>query len=412
MEFPLSSKGERAAPQPISYLMAQGVSGGCISLAAGLVDADSLPAEEVNDVVCRLVAGRGRIPLQYGTTEGLRSLREKVKGRLCRADGVSPADLPLERVLLSTGSQQMLYILTEILVDPGDIVITPAPTYFVYLGTLQTAGARVRGVPIDGEGMRVDALREALEEIEATGEADRVKLVYIASYFQNPSGVSLSVDRRKALVETVKSFKSMRPLIIEDAAYRELRFEGDDTRSIWSFDEGGERVAHLGTFSKPLSPGLRTGFAVIPEALIEKATIVKGNHDFGSANFSQHVIDLLVESGFYDRHVERLRETYRGKCDLMCECLQRGLGPAARWTKPGGGLYVWVDLGRVDTGMNGPFFRRCAENGVLYVPGEFAYPEGYAAPLGQMRLSFGPSSADDIREGVARLASSVEPVSV
>ncbi len=390
--------------------MAQGVSGDRISLAAGLVDTDSLPAEEVQQCIRAFAATRGRIPLQYGTTEGLAGLREKVRARLCLAEGLPESHLPQERVLISTGSQQMLYILTELLVDPGDVVITPAPTYFVYLGTLETAGARVEGVETDGQGMRIDALAETLHRLEKEGLADRVKIIYVTSYFQNPSGASLAPERRRALVETVKSFDSMRPLVIEDTAYRELRFSDDDVPSVWSFDEGGERVAYLGTFSKPLAPGLRTGFAVLPRGLVEKVTIVKGNHDFGSANFSQHVIDFLIESGFYDRHVAMLRTMYRQKCDLMCECLDKELGGAASWSKPGGGLYVWVDMGDVDTGMDSPFFRRCLENGVLYVPGRFAYPKGFPAPKGRMRLSYGPTPADDIREGIARLAKGLAPV--
>jgi len=410
VDFPISQKGRRAHTQPISYLMAQGLAGESISLAAGLVDAETLPAEEVTRCAAAMLAQRGRESLQYGTTEGLLSLREKVRERLCRADGVDADDIPVDRVFLSTGSQQMLYILTELMVDPGDIVITPAPTYFVYLGTLETAGADVRPVETDGEGMRPEAFGGLLEEIEAEGKAGKVKIVYTASYFQNPSGVSLSPARRKELVETLNSLTTARPLVIEDAAYRELRFEGGDTPSLWSF-AGGRGVAYLGTFSKPFSPGLRTGFAVLPEEILEQVRVIKGNHDFGSANFSQHVVDRFLEEGLYDRHVRKLRAAYAEKCGLMCECLERELGERAEWLRPGGGLYVWVRVPGLDTGLESALFKRCVANGVIYVPGAFAYPAGRAAPKDRMRLSFGPASKADIREGVSRLAKSITEVS-
>lgn len=407
MGFPFSKMGRRARVQPIGYLLSQGMSGDCISLAAGLVDFDTLPAEEVEEAVSGFFAARGRTPLQYGTTEGLTSLREKVRRRICEADGIDVEGVDLGRVMISSGSQQMLYILTELMVDAGDIVITPAPSYFVYLGVLETAGAEVHGIPIDEEGMRSDLLAERLGAIEREGRLERVKIVYMASYFQNPSGVTVSASRRKELLETIESFGSASPLVIEDAAYRELDFSGGDVKSMWGMDGGGRKVAYLGTFSKPFSPGLRTGFALLPEEIAQKAEIVKGNHDFGSANFSQHMVDYCMESGYYDRHVTKLRETYRRKCELMCRSLRGEFGDAARWRRPGGGLYVWVDVGEVETGMGGEFFKRCLESGVLYVPGEFCYggmkgAEG--AGHGKMRLSFGPTCEEEIGEGVARLA--------
>ncbi len=410
MEFAISRRGRLAQPQPISYLMAQGVSGDCISLAAGLVDAGSLPTEGVAGCMSSFFAGRGRAGLQYGTTEGLVSLREKVRKRLSHADGLDVDSIPLERVMLSTGSQQMLYILTEIMVDPGDIVITAAPTYFVYLGTLETAGAQVLSVPIDEQGLRVEELAKLLGRIEHEGRAAKVKIIYTADYFQNPSGMSLSLDRRQELAALLGSFESMRPLIIEDAAYRELRFESDDTRSLWSID-GGRRVAYLGTFSKPFSPGLRTGFSVLPEGLIDPVRVVKGNHDFGSAGFNQHVIDCFIDEGLYDVHVEKLRALYAEKCGLMCKSLTQHLEGRAEWVRPKGGLYVWVRIPGLDTGMDSPLFKRCVANGVLYVPGIFAYSDRPSAPKDMMRLSFGPVSSEEIVEGVGRLAMSIEQVS-
>lgn len=412
MDFNLSKKGRRASPQPITYLMNKGASGDFVSLAAGLVDSQTLPAEEVGDLISKLLRERGHEPLQYGTNAGLASLREKVRSRVTNQDGTSADDIPLDRVVLSTGSQQMLYVLTEIMVDPGDIVITSAPSYFVYLGTLQMAGAKIVTVPSDRDGMRVDLLAEVLEQIKAAGQADRLKIVYATTYFQNPSGVSLSIERRKALLDAMASFGSMQPLVIEDAAYRELDFSGADKPSMWSFDKSGRRVAYLGTFSKPFSPGFRTGFAFLPEDLIEKVEIVKGNHDFGSANFNQHVIDAFLEHGLYDKHLSKLRETYRAKCLAMCEAIDRDLGESLSYVRPEGGLYVWGDLDDIDTGMESAFFKRCLEEGVLYVPGLLCYGRPESAPRSKLRLSFGPASVEEITEGIKRLSKAVSRAGV
>jgi 2-aminoadipate transaminase len=386
--------------------MSKAMAGDTISLAAGLVDSATLPAEEIAAVMPDFFRERGRLALQYGTNEGLESLRRKVLSRIEKADGV-PGGLDLGRVLLSTGSQQMLYILTEIMVDPGDIVITAAPSYFVYLGTLETAGAEIVGIPADENGMRVDLLAAAIERIVRAGKGASLKMIYVTTYYDNPTGASLSLDRRKALLETVESFDGIRPLVIEDAAYRDLGFAGKDVPSLWSFDERRDRVAYLGTFSKPFSPGLRTGYAVLPEELVEKVKIFKCGHDFGSASFSQQLIDFAIDRGIYDRNVAILRKTYAAKCRLMCGCLERELAGLAGWREPEGGLYVWLDFGDVDTGLDGAFFSECAREGVLYVPGEFCYPDRKNAPKGRMRLSFGPTSAADIEKGVARLSAAL-----
>jgi 2-aminoadipate transaminase len=403
-DFPISARAERATVQPIGELMAKGAEKDIISLAAGLVDEETLPARQIAALFADFIRERGPKVLQYGVNEGLHSLRRKVLDRLASSDGPSARDVPLSRVMLSTGSQQMLYILTEIMVDPGDIVITAAPTYFVYLGTLQLAGARIVGIPADEDGMSIDALESAIDGIVKAGDGPRLKLVYVTTYFDNPSGVSLSVERRRQLLRVVQSSGAVHPLVIEDAAYRELSFGDADTPSIWSFDDHGANVAHLGTFSKPFSPGLRTGFAVLPRAIAEKASILKCSHDFGSANLTQHLIDYCIERGLYDSNVEVLRKTYAAKCALMCQCLERDMRGLALWRAPGGGLYVWVDMPGFNTGPSGDLFANCASEGVIYVPGQFSYPDPAAGPKSKMRLCFGPATASDIERGIGRLA--------
>jgi 2-aminoadipate transaminase len=411
--LPLSGKSLRTTDSPITYFIQKALeTPGLISFAAGLVDEPSLPAAEVADAVAELMAdpATARAALQYGSTRGLPGLREKVLNHVCAADGVKPTDLGLspDEVVITTGSQQLLYLLGEALFDPGDVVITEAPSYFVYHSLLASQGARVLTVPMDDAGMDLDALESLLSRLERTGELARVKLIYTVDYFQNPTGLTLAADRRARLVELARRFsKHHRILILEDAAYRELRFSGDEIPSVKRFDGGNEFVVYTGTFSKPCAPGLKTGFALVPRELAEPLSNLKGNHDFGSTNLAQFVIDRLMETGVYRRHVERLRGVYRDKRDRMVEALEREFGdvPGARWTVPAGGLYVYLTLDGLDTGPGGPLVVAALEAGVLYVPGEYGYvpDEAGRVPKTEIRLCFGVANPDQIPEGVRRL---------
>ncbi|HUT57794.1 MAG TPA: PLP-dependent aminotransferase family protein [Phycisphaerae bacterium] len=416
----LSQRALRSTDQPISYLMAQAVTNPhVISLAAGFVDYETLPGEALAEAVARVLADpRGaRISLQYGTTEGLKALRKRLLDHMAELDGATPEALgaTIDDLIVATGSQELLFLITGVLVDPGDIVITSWPSYFVYTGTLQAAGARVRCVDMDDDGMIPEALERTLADIEAAGELGRVKIVYIVSYHQNPTGITLSAERRPRVLDVVRKYsRDHRILLLEDAAYRELTFEGDAPPSIKRFDDGNEFVATVQTFSKPFAPGLKTGYGLLPRDLVGPVLDQKGNIDFGSANICQHLLLEALESGAYERHVEKLRQAYAAKCGAMLDALASELGGRrggeVRWTRPRGGLYVWLTLPEhIDTAGGGEFFRRCIAEGVMYVPGEYSYPrdETRERPTSTMRLSFGVASVEQIRQGVARLARGV-----
>jgi 2-aminoadipate transaminase len=279
----------------------------------------------------------------------------------------------------------------------------------VYHGLLASKGVRVLTVPMDDGGMDVDALETLLGRLARSGDLDRVKLIYTVDYFQNPTGLTLAGVRRPRLVELARRFsRKQRLLILEDAAYRELRYAGDDITSVKRFDEGNEFVVYTGTFSKPCAPGLKTGYALVPRDLVAPLLHLKGNHDFGSANLSQHVIDRLLSTGAYHRHVAKLRAVYREKCDLMLRALGREFAdfPGVKWTVPAGGLYVWLTFPpHVDTGPNGPLVPAALAEGVLYVPGEFGHvpDEAGRIPRNEIRLSFGVAEPARIPEGIRRL---------
>lgn len=414
----LSELALRTPDQPISHFMKVALENPkLISLAAGFVDEDSLPADHVSAALKEIFGqpSTARAALQYGSTQGHPPLRAKVLDRIAKADGVSPTELGLtiNDVVISTGSQQLLYMIGELLLDPGDIVITEAPSYFVYHAALASRGVEVLPVPMDEEGMDTEALAELLQELDLTGRLNRLKMIYTIDYFQNPSGRSLSARRRVRLVDLVKSYSRLnRIFVLEDAAYRELRFAGDDIPSIKSLDPNNEFVIYTSTFSKPLSPGLKTGYGLIPADLREPLLRIKGSHDFGSANFSQHLIDRLIETGAFDEHIRTLREVYRAKCQATTEALAAEFRewPAVKWTQPDGGLYVWLMLPSfAETGPNSPLMQECLQEGVLYVPGEFCHVtlEG-RIPSHEIRLCYGVASQEQIREAVRRLARAVK----
>jgi 2-aminoadipate transaminase len=379
-----------------------------ISLAAGLVDQESLPNDEIASAFRDLLSrpAQMREALQYGTTPGLAPLRDVVRRRWAVADGLDVENVAIDRVFLGTGSQQILYILAELLLDPGDIVLAGVPTYFVYLGAMRSFGARIVAVKTDENGLDLDDLEQRFRAMDSAGELDRVKFIYDVTYFNNPTGWTLSADRRARLVEIARRWSHRhRILVVDDAAYRELRFRGQDIPSLLMHDPSGQHVVTTGTFSKPFAPGVRTGFGIVPPELVEPLTTQKGHHDFGSASLNQQLLLSLLQTGLYDRHLSRLHEVYTAKLDAFLGILDRELGaePDVTWTRPEGGLYVWLRLPEpISTDVESDFFTDCLANNVLYVPGRFCFPEG-DAPAHYLRLSFGHPPLERCQEGMRRL---------
>lgn len=412
----LSDQALRSQGQPISRLMAMALENpDLISLAAGFVDNETLPVDETLET-CREILGdpqAGRAALQYGTTQGYPPLREELLRRYTEREGLDACDLGLtpDDVVVTSGSQQLLFLIASVLIDPGDIVLLPRPSYFVYMSTLAVFGARVVGIDIDAGGMRADRLEARLCELDDAGELGRVKLAYVCSYFDNPTGLTIPDARRRELIDVVARWRDrQRFYLLEDAAYRDLAYDAAaDARSLKTFDGRNELAILTGTFSKPLAPGLKTGYGFLPRSLVGPVLTQKGSHDFGSSNFCQHLIHRLLASGRMDAHVRGLCETYRRKRDAMLETLEDEFAgvEGIEWTRPGGGLYVWLTLPEgIDTDIDGSLFRRCVDAGVIYVPGRFCYlaEPGYQAPANRMRLSFGVPTIDENREGVRRLA--------
>ena len=413
----LSAASRRTTPPAISSLMQTALANpGLISLAAGFVDQDSLPVEATARAVEAILGNpiEGRRALQYGTTRGDAGLRRRLVAQLERNEGVPAGTFGdvTSRVVVTTGSAQLLYLVAEALLDPGDIALVESPTYFVFLGVLETRGARAIGIETDSQGLRLDSLEETLADLEAQGLLDRVKLIYTVTEHANPTGNSLAEGRRGPLVELARRWsKGGRIFILEDAAYRGLSFAEVEPSSVWSHDERGDTVILARTFSKTLSPGLKTGYGILPESLVEPVLRLKGNHDFGTSNFGQQILEHLMADGSYDRHVEGLVHLYRRKRDAMLGALERHFAPLedVSWTRPSGGLFIWLTAPEgVDTGPDGPLFARCLAEGVLYVPGAFAFAETPGPiPTRHARLCYGVPGEADLDEGARRLAAAM-----
>ena len=412
----LSERAVRTGEPAISGMMAEALGNpNLISLAAGFVDYETLPVQETREAVEELLGDEeaARAALQYGITKGLPSLRERLAKRLAEADAhpFGTAGYTPDNMVIGTGSQQLLYLLSEVLLDPGDIVLLGHPSYFVFMDALRSSGVSCRTVPLDADGMRTDLLGELLEQLRKQDQLPRVRMIYLVSYFQNPTGITLSESRRKEILELVEAFSRQHRIhIVEDAAYRELRYDGEDIASIRAFDGDGQTVIHLRTFSKPFAPGLRTGYGLFPAELARQVEFLKGAHDFGSGNFAQHLFEILLEKGLYDRHVKALRESYRTRRDVMLDALDGGMPEGVTRTHPHGGLYVWLTLPEgTETGPDSTLFKAALEKGVMYVPGEFCFVASpdCAIPRNCLRLSFGVGSVEKIAEGVERLAQAV-----
>jgi 2-aminoadipate transaminase len=401
-----SSLARRSSDPPISWLMKTALERPhLISLAAGFTDNATLPVAEVSAILRELLRhpSAARAALQYGTTAGSVALRAELARRCRQQDcrgNISAAD-----IIITNGSQQLLYILSEILGDTGDIVLVEDPTYFVYLGIVEAMGLRAFGFH------GVAALAARLEWLKRRGWLPRLKLLYLVTYFRNPTGHTWSLDEKREALAIVRHYERAagHPIyLLEDAAYRDLRFAGNDVPSFRSLD--AHRVLYTNTLTKPFATGLKLGYGVLPPPVMRHALRAKGNHDFGSANFLQVILARTLADGLYDRHLPVIAAAYRRKRDAMVRALDVHFPSSARYETPGGGLYVWVELEpRIQTGAKSRLFRRALEAGVFYVPGELCYATDPTRPVPRhgMRLSFGASSVAQIGQGVRRLAGAI-----
>ena len=413
MNIALSALGRRTAPPPISWLMQTALARPkLISLAAGFTDNETLPVGFSRQLLNEILRTpkTGRPALQYGTTTGDEKLRQLTAAHLQKLDGGPDRAHAPERILITGGSQQLLYLTLEALCDEGDLVLVEDPTYFVFLSILQSRGLRARGVKLERDGIDLAQLEKILTQLKQSGQLRRLKALYLVTYFQNPTGATTTLAKKRAALTLLKKFERAagHPIyLIEDAAYRELRFDHDaDVPTALTLPGARDRVIYAGTYSKPFATGVRVGFGLLPEPVYTAVLRIKGNHDFGTASLLQHLLARALATGTYDRQVAKARKNYARKAAVMRRALAEHFPAAVEIWEAGGGLYFWARLPKgISAGVNSKIFQAALKHNVLYVPGELCYADDSARrkPANELRLSFGNASVENIRTGIRRL---------
>jgi 2-aminoadipate transaminase len=368
-----------------------------ISFAGGLPDPSAFPLDAVVDITAHVLKRDGTNALQYGPTEGDQRLKDLLIARHERDDGIK---LTPDNILITVASQQGLDLVAKILVDPGDVVIVGLPTYIGALGAFRSYGAKLVGVALDNDGMRMDLLERELEKLRKKGK--KPKFIYEVPDFQNPAGITMSEERRLEFIALARRYDV---LILEDSPYRELRYEGEPVRSIYSLDGNGQVIA-LHTFSKILFPGMRLGWVVADEAIIEKLCIAKQSTDLCTPSFTQAIVAEFMARGLLDKVIEQVRRINREKRQVMLDALDKHMPrlDGLAWTRPQGGLFLWVSLPEyMDADQ---LFYEAVDRNVAYVIGSAFFCDGRGKNT--MRLNFSFPTKDEIVEGVQRLAKVIE----
>jgi 2-aminoadipate transaminase len=359
-----------------------------ISFAGGLPASELFPLDLVADVVQKVLRQVGGRCLQYGETEGVWELREWIAHRYSNPT----LSLKTENVLITTGAQQALDLVGRVLLDDGDRVVVENPTYMAALLAWQPYGATFVPIGADDNGMKVVELGPLLKE--------RPKMVYLIPNFQNPTGVTLTRERRQLLLDALQERDVA---LFEDNPYAELRYEGEPLPTLLELDsppDDGGHVIQAGTFSKTLMPGLRVGWVIGPRQIIERMGRAKQAMDLHTSTFTQHIALALLNSGYLEEFIPMLRRVYRERRDTMLEALQKHFPPGSRWTKPEGGMFIFVTLPK-DISAGG-LLARALERNVAFVPGEEFHLDGTGQDT--MRLNFTKASVAEINSGISRLA--------
>jgi 2-aminoadipate transaminase len=371
-----------------------------ISFAGGLPAPDVFPVERFREACSKVLGESAKQALQYGASEGYEPLREMIARHTSRYGVNAQA----ENVLMTAGSQQALDFIGKLLINPGDKVLVEAPTYLGALQAFNVYGAEYVAVPSDDDGMRTEKLEKPLRA--------GPKFMYVLPNFQNPGGTTLSEGRRHELVLLAERFGIP---IIEDDPYGQLRYEGEHLPPLVALDRANihsdngysvGNVIYLSTFSKTLAPGLRLGWIVAPPDVIAKLVQLKQGADLHTSTFTQMVAYEVARDGFLDEHVKVIRKVYGERRDVMLASLKEFFPPEARWTRPQGGLFLWVTLPK---GMDcQKLFESALKENVAFVPGDSFYAVDSPEARRHFRLNFSYGQPEQIREGVRRLGVAVK----
>jgi len=362
-----------------------------ISFAGGLPAPDVFPVERFQEASNHVLRKDAKKALQYSTTEGYLPLRELIISEILGEElNITP-----ENVIITSGSQQALDLIGKVLLNPGDHILVESPTYLGALQAWNAYQAKYITVSMDDDGMQVDQLEDALRS--------NPKFIYVLPNFQNPTGVTLSYERRKKLVELADKYGVP---IVEDDPYRRLRYEGKDIPSVIEIDDEfrgktpyNGNVVYMSTFSKILAPGVRLAWVVGPTDVIKKMVQAKQGADLHTSTFNQYITYGVAKDGFVTKHIELIKNVYGERRNVMLGAMDRSFPPGVDWTKPNGGLFLW---GRLPENINTvELLDKAVKEKVAFVPGSAFYP--YSGGNNTMRINFSFSNTDEIEEGISRL---------
>lgn len=360
-----------------------------ISFAGGLPNPNSFPIADLEGVIDSVLEHHGRTALQYGTTQGLRELRENIAERSVK-EGI---DITPDNIIITSGSQQALDTVGKMFLNPGNVALVGLPSYLGGINAFRSYESNLTGIPLDENGMRIDFLEDTIKKLLKDDVIP--KFIYVIPTFQNPAGVVMPESRRKKLIDVANEYDL---IIVEDDPYGKLRFDIDHVKPVKAFDDEG-RVIYMSTFSKILSPGFRLAWAIASPELIRKMTICKQALDLCTNTFTQFIANEFIRRGSLDLHIMKICEMYKPKRDIMMETMKKYFPEGYVCYKPKGGMFAWVTLPEgIDTEI---MFLDAIKEKVAYVHGKAFHVDGGGER--SMRLNFSYSSNEQIDEGMKRL---------
>ncbi|HSI67441.1 MAG TPA: PLP-dependent aminotransferase family protein [Planococcus sp. (in: firmicutes)] len=380
-----TNRAKRMQPSDMRTILTASSQPHLISFAGGLPAPELFPIDALKTACDAVLTQDGPVSLQYSPTEGFAPLRQKT---LERMDAIG-IQANMDQVIITSGSQQAIDLTGRLFLEEGDTVICESPTYLAALNVFNLCNANIVDVEMDEHGMKTDVLEQRLQENPGT------KFIYTIPDFQNPTGRTLSLERRKRMLELAKQYDV---LILEDNPYGAIRFSGEPIPPIKQFDLEG-RVIYMSSFSKIFAPGLRLGWICADEAIIEKYMGLKESADMHSDGFAQRITCKYMELNDIDAHIETINEVYHARCNTMLDCIDQFFPNSVSYVKPEGGLFIWVDL--PDTVNARKVSVACVENGVAVLPGDAFFASG--PTKNALRLNFSNASEDRILEGMKRI---------
>lgn len=384
MDYLFSDRVQTLKPSAIREIFKYAADPSVISLSAGNPAPEAFPAKEIAEISAGLFAKNPVDVLQYSVTEGYTPLRDKIADYMKKTHGIGR---DFDTVLVTSGAQQVMDLTAKSLCNEGDVVLCEAPSFIGALNTFRSYNVRLRGVPLEDDGMNMEELEKALRE------ETRVRFIYTIPNFQNPAGVTMSMEKRKKLYALAKRYGT---LIVEDNPYGDLRFHGEHVEAIKSFDEDGI-VIYAGSFSKVISPGMRVGYAIAPQPLVQKMVVCKQGQDVHTNIWAQRVCYELMAHYDFDAHLERLRTVYRKKYQVAMDAIRRCFPKSVACRPIEGGLFLWCTL---PDGVNMPeFCKQAVLRKVCVVPGNAFLPDEND-PCQSFRINYSSPTDEQLVKGI------------